>query len=300
MIKLSASVYLFISPHLDDVVFSCGGYAYRLAASGKKVIIATVFTADDSSAQPTSWLAKRYSRGWNLGDNPFAARRQEDLVAARSLGVQAVHLGFLDAIYRRDADGMPLYTRTVTNFPPHAHDWQILEPALQATLRDLKERSENERVVMICPLGVGGHVDHLIVRQAVEAISDPQDRLYYEDFPYSIQADGLDSSRVGEAHRTRGLHPVLIRLNPAEADARQRAMACYPSQVPGCFPSEVDRAIEILRARLPLIGDRLNYSPNLSVCVARMNARVSAYIARVGGERYWLQSDGQIPVLDGS
>jgi LmbE family N-acetylglucosaminyl deacetylase len=300
MINLAVPVTLFISPHLDDAVFSCGGYAYRLALAGAKVVIVTVITADDSDERLPSWLAKRYTRQWNLDKNPFAARCQEDEAAARVLHVETMHLGFLDAIYRRGADGQPLYAQAVTHSPVHAYDWEVFEPAVKETLGNLKNQYNSQRVIMICPLGVGGHLDHQIVRHAVEGISEPKDTMYYEDFPYSIQANDLENASAAEAPRTRNLHPEMIKLSPGEADARQRAMACYTSQIPGCFPSKMDRLIEILRARLPFVGTRLKYSPNLSASLERMNSRMRAYIARVGGERYWLHANEQIPDIDGS
>lgn len=288
---MAASVTLFISPHLDDAVFSCGGYIHRLASAGGKVAIVTVVTADDVGEQAPSWMAKRYIQGWRLGANPFASRCEEDNAAARVLGVEAIHLGFLDAIHRRGPDGGPLYTKTITGVPVHAHDWEVFEPAVREALGRLKERYANSRVVMVCPLGIGEHVDHQIVRRAVEAVSEARDRVYYEDFPYSTQADGPGKGVAGGPPQTGGLRPVVAALSPAEADARQRAMACYTSQIPGCFPSKKDIIVEILRARLPFIGNRLKYLPDLPTSLARMNSRMQTYIARVGGERYWLHVD---------
>jgi hypothetical protein len=207
--------------------------------------------------------------------------------------VDAIHLGFLDAIYRRGPDGEPLYTRTITGAPVHAHDRESFGPAVREALGKLKEQYGGPGVVMVCPLGIGEHVDHQVVRQAVEAVSEPRDRVYYEDFPYSIQADGPGKGVAGASHLTGGLRPFVAALSPAEADARQRAMACYISQIAGCFPSNKDIVFEILRARLPFIGNRLKYLPDLPASLARMNSRVQTYLARVGGERYWLHADVQ-------
>ena len=50
---MSKIVHLFISPHLDDVVLSCGGYIHRLTTSGEKVVIVTVITADVPAGRPS-------------------------------------------------------------------------------------------------------------------------------------------------------------------------------------------------------------------------------------------------------
>ena len=44
---------LFLSPHLDDVAFSCGGTAAALGRAGWRLVVATVFTA--SMPAPTGF-----------------------------------------------------------------------------------------------------------------------------------------------------------------------------------------------------------------------------------------------------
>lgn len=298
MTELATPIYFFVSPHLDDAVFSCGGLAYRLAQSGEKVIIVTMATSDEPEDRLPSWLANRYVQGWNLGLNPFVVRRQEDEAAARTLGAEIKHLGFLDAIYRTDSRGQPLYNRAIAPSPVHEHDWKAFMPPVRETLRFLRKQYGNQRVIMFCTLGIGGHPDHQIIRRAVESITEPRDRVYYEDFPYCIQPKPFTRASVVNANLTRDLCSVTVQLSPTEIDARQRAMACYPSQVPGCFPSYADILTEILRARLPAIGRRIKYTPDLTASLERMNSQAQAYITRVGGERYWLQTDEKVPGLD--
>jgi len=98
---METDLHLFISPHLDDVALSCGGYVRRISEAGKKVVVVTVMTADLPKG-PVSWLARRNHLAWHLGDAPFALRRGEDEAAVRALGATHRHLGLLDAMYRRD------------------------------------------------------------------------------------------------------------------------------------------------------------------------------------------------------
>src|SRR5688572_14693830 len=113
-------VYVFISPHLDDTVLSCGGLIHQLASTGEQVVNVTVITADQPDDVPFTWLAGRNHAAWALGNKPFAQRRIEDANAAAILGMESVHLGMLDAIYRRDADGHPLYTTSTVRVPVHS------------------------------------------------------------------------------------------------------------------------------------------------------------------------------------
>src|SRR5262249_35246781 len=105
--------HLFVAPHLDDVALSCGGLVRRLTAGGERVLVATVVTADPPAEMPLTRLARRHHVGWGLGDAPFGARCREDLAAAGLLGAASVHLGLLDAIYRLDPAGRPLYARHI-------------------------------------------------------------------------------------------------------------------------------------------------------------------------------------------
>ena len=107
---MSKRVHLFISPHLDDVALSCGGYVRHLTSAGELVSVLTVFTADPPAGTTLSWFARRNQSAWRLSDAPFAARRGEDAAAMQLLGAQYRHLDCLDAIYRRDFVGLYLYT----------------------------------------------------------------------------------------------------------------------------------------------------------------------------------------------
>ena len=241
---------LFISPHLDDVALSCGGLVYRLTSAGQPVTIASVCTADHPAGQPLSRAAQREHRQWQLGDRPYECHRAEDALACRVLGATAVHLGLLDAIYRCDPQGAPLYTDDFIGGPVHPFDWRSHLSQIQSALAPLVSSAMR----VYCPLAIGGHVDHVIVRSAVESLAGPGILRYYEDFPYADLADQFSPPT--------GLDCECVALTTEELDARIRAVACYPSQCAVMFGS-----------------------------VEAMSHRVRAYVARVGGERYWFVAD---------
>lgn len=274
--------YIFISPHLDDVVFSCGGYLRQLINSGNRVIVTTVITADDSSGLPLSWLGNRILRGWGSGDGQiFSLRCAEDSNALGRLGAEIIHLGFLDCIYRRDNDQKPLYNRRVINVPLHAHDLNVFKPALENKLKSVLSQfpAHNSRVV--CPLTIGGHVDHLLVRQAVEAVTPAPQRVYYEEYPYLLR-----NEKIGM--KLMEFQPVIVRLEPENITARLDASACYLSQIPGLFPTTLEISREIIGAYLPALGALFPAPPTLSQSVQRMDQITRACIQKMGGERYWI------------
>ncbi len=163
--KLPPASALFLSPHLDDAVFSCAGLMLDLVRQGVPVVVATVFTE---------------------GDRMLARRRAEDHAAAALLGFTTMHLGHRDAPFRE-----PGY-RTFRDllFGSHAEDAMTRE-AVTTDLREL----EPGRV--FAPLGVGTHVDHRLVHEVVREAGWSDDVCFYEDRPYAY-ARGLTELRLAE------------------------------------------------------------------------------------------------------
>lgn len=240
-------MFLFVSPHLDDVALSCGGWVARLTAAGQAVTIATLCTADAPDDWPLSPAAQHEHRQWQLGDRPYQRRRIEDEQACRVLGAHPVHLGLLDAVYRHDENGAPLYSNnSFIGGDIHPFDRQAYYPHIEAALAPLLSAATQ----VYAPLAIGEHVDHVLVRLAVEALT-PSDRLcYYEDFPYAEADETLKRADYFIAR--------CIALTRHEIETRVRAIACYASQVRVMFGS-----------------------------AEAMSDRLHRYIARVGGERYW-------------
>ncbi|HLO18834.1 MAG TPA: PIG-L family deacetylase [Anaerolineales bacterium] len=273
-------IYIFISPHLDDAVLSCGGYIHHLTSLGKRVVITTVVTADDKSGLPRSWLAQRNLRKWGNQAEIFAVRCLEDIAAAKRLGAEVVHLGFLDCIYRHDTNQQPLYRKNVIGVPIHPDDWQVLAPTLAEALKALFERYVEQKLLIFCPLAIGKHVDHILVRQVVESLISSQQRLYYEDFPYAFSMKAFEP-------QLEDFRPLKIDLTPDDIKARLEASACYRSQIPGLFPSRFEIIWEIASSRLPLLGQFLQIRTDKKKSIERMNQFTQLCVQERGGERYW-------------
>ena len=246
-------MHFFISPHLDDIALSCGGLAYRLARSGEQVTVVSVCTADALAGQALSAAAKHVHWEWQLGEQPYAKRRAEDGNACAALGAHAIHLNLLDAVYRRDDKGNSLYERDFIGIPVNPLDWQRHALALSAKLwAVLAPHQANLRVY--CPMAVGRHVDHSIVRRVIEVLL-PADKInYYEDYPYADKPEALQQELASMKDAT----PLTVALDENEIAVRISAIACYPSQLFALFQQ-----------------------------AETMPARVRAYIERAGGERYW-------------
>lgn len=249
--------HFFISPHLDDIALSCGGLVHRLALAGEAVTVVSVCTADVATGLPLSAAAKHVHWEWQLGEQPYAKRRAEDIAACVALGAKAIHLNLLDAVYRRDDAGHSLYERDFIGIPVNSLDWQAHALALSAKLWEvLAPHKANLRVY--CPLAVGRHVDHSVVRRVIEVLWPAEQITYYEDYPYADKPDALQR----ELDQLPDTKAIQVVLSEDEIDARIGAIACYPSQQFALFQQ-----------------------------AETMPARVRAYIERAGGERYWRSAE---------
>lgn len=219
---------LAISPHLDDAAFSCGGTLAQRARQGWLVIVATCFTAN--VAHPAGFaLACQLDKGLDPSVDYMALRRLEDQAACAALGAKAVHLPFLEAPHRGYESAPALFGRL------HIDD--DVQGKLEAALVELIDATCPD--VVLGPLGLGSHVDHLVVAAALGAI-EPGVRLQrWEDWPY-VDRQGQDALR-DRAH-------IVVDLTDADIDNKITASTAYQSQIGFQFGS-ADVMASRLRSR---------------------------------------------------
>lgn len=168
---------LFVSPHLDDVVFSCGGTLAAMADRGWHTIMATCFTATVSA--PTGFaLACQLDKGLAPDVDYMALRREEDRHAAEILGVGSVRwLDLQEAPHRGYASAPALFAEL--------HDDDEVWRELAAQLAALIEQTAPAQI--FAPQGLGGHVDHRQTIRAVQAVAADVPVAWYRDTPYAIR-----------------------------------------------------------------------------------------------------------------
>lgn len=253
---------------------------HRLAQRGTRVVVVTVFTADPPADLALSPLARNHHRAWEIGDAPFALRAAEDERAAELLRFEAVHLGLFDALYRADPAGRAFYQHDIVRVPVDPVDAAVTLPAICEAVRSRLAGVDAPRLV--APLAIGGHVDHVLVRQAAESLAAVPVTAYYEEFPYAWR--GGAAALPAEP----GLHAAVAAIDIGDVEKRIDAIACYPSQIAGLFPSRGDIVRRGLADRLPPLA-RLFRPPSSDAASSRMATAVRDWAARVGGERYWLR-----------
>lgn len=234
-------MHIYLSPHLDDVVFSCGGRIFLETRRGLVVWVVTVFAG--SPAGPLSDYAQMLHYFWGLAEtDAVAARREEDRAALALLGATPVHWEFTDCIYRRAPDGRVLYPNYDALWGPIAEEDETLREELVRRIAELPPSAQ-----LFVPLGAGNHVDHRLVRQAAEATG--RSLAYYEDYPYAGEA-GKVAAALGE----RLWESELVWLDEEALEAKVAAALCYRSQITSFWADEDDLAAQF-RAYAAEVGE---------------------------------------------
>ncbi|MET1155920.1 PIG-L family deacetylase [Arthrobacter sp.] len=198
--RSSDNPWLFLSPHLDDAILSCGALI-EAEVGRREVTVATIFT--ESAPPPHTRSARNFMRLAHIEDAAalFEARRAEDLAVLRNLGVKYLHLGATDAIYRRRTPAAGPLGVLARFLPELVHTYPTYrfnivrgrisrgDRPLMAELGGEVERlmEQTQAELIFCPLGVGGHVDHVVARTLGTAF--PERVVYYSDFPYNQSAE---------------------------------------------------------------------------------------------------------------
>jgi LmbE family N-acetylglucosaminyl deacetylase len=237
---------IYLSPHYDDAVFSCGGSMALQRMAGHKALVITVFGGAGNG--PLSSFATQVQRETGFGASAQEAvqrRQEEDAAATEALGADALWLDFPDAIYRGYDSREALFGSVR---PADAG----IEDQLAAILLEIRSRSP--QAVIYAPLGVGHHVDHQIVCSAADRLTQQKANIkFYEDFPY-VTAPGALQARQAELglKMEEEINEVGLQL-----PMRIEAIALYRSQVPQLFGSEeqmrqkVESYASSIRTRYP-------------------------------------------------
>ena len=170
--------HIYFSPHLDDVVLSCGGRIARQTAAGDRVLVVTIFAGSRGEG-----VAVPHARSqlW-VPFQDVAARRREDRHALQTLAADHHWLEYPDALQRH-----PRYASVTRITAPLPRREAALQTRVAASIAEVSRQYPAARLYF--PLGIGNHVDHQLVaavgleRQQADS-PRPRGILFYEDTPY--------------------------------------------------------------------------------------------------------------------
>jgi LmbE family N-acetylglucosaminyl deacetylase len=241
-----------LSPHLDDAALSCGAMMIH-ACQTIPVTVATLFT--EAGPPPYTLSARRYLHQVGAKDAPalYRQRREEDRAALQPLGITCVHAGLVDAPFRRQPGNQagswwvrlmpelahiyPIYRLNITSGRIAAADAGTLSAA--ASL--IQRLAAAGHALVLAPLGVGRHVDHVLVRTAAERSG--ADIAYYSDFPHN---------QHHPADRAFIKRNALIEARwPLSLEAKAELVRAYGTQTGALFPG----------GRIPLVPEVFFFPP---------------------------------------
>jgi len=255
---------IFVSSHPDDAIFSAGELISYLAPK-TKVKIVTVFT--EASNPPHTLSAKAFLRQCNYQDGLtlFKIRREEDIKACQALKIKFLHLGFIDASFRKKKEKssavkilggfIPELGHIYPTYRMHIVSGKIAggdENTLLEVEKKLREIKEDFKPGFVfCPLGVGNNADHIITRDVCQKIFSKL--IFWEDFPYNLHAKIKKdiSSKIN-------LGSLSIADNKEE---KIKIISLYKSQIKPMFPRGI-----VLKPEVYYINkDRININSKMLV-----------------------------------
>lgn len=213
--------FVFLSPHLDDAVFSCGLILAKLRKLNKQVSVATVFS--DCNNSPSTPQANLFLEqcGATDGKKLFYQRKLEDRSASKILGFKPIHLNFIDAAWRLDKKNKPIYRSTDIQFSGRVSNYDLeLKSKIKNKLKKITNTTKN--AIVFAPFGEGGHVDHILVRSIATEMYD--EVLLWSDFPYN-------------QYSKKDIPSADIILYPKSSDfaAKEKSILAYKTQITSIF-----------------------------------------------------------------
>ncbi|MBI4927488.1 MAG: PIG-L family deacetylase [Anaerolineae bacterium] len=215
--------WIYLSPHFDDAVLSCGGMIWEQVHAGEQVEIWTICAGELPADLPE--FAQHKHHEWRVAGDVVAQRRAEDRAACALVGAEVRYASLPDCIYRRLPSGEALIQRNDDLWLP-LHPGEL---GLQRQLSAWLAQSLPAQSALVCPLTLGNHVDHRLVRAAAEALGRPL--YYYPDYPYIARMGGLLPTGLPEAELLR------VPVSQAGVTAWRAGVAAYASQVDDLFGS---------------------------------------------------------------
>lgn len=225
---------LILSPHLDDAVLNCCDHILDWKNEKMKIAVSTIFTRFKSKSS-NNLIKKRLSEsGFSSLEKLEKQRKKEDRKAMEKLGVTWQHSDFVDCGFRIH-ENTPVYPSQKTLFSG------IISPLDSHLMVDLEENLArfNKLNKILVPFGIGGNVDHVIVRKTAEKLFSPEKILYYIDYPYALKLTNWLLSSLTKL--------IFMKKSVKLMSERKRKiLKIYSSQIPLLFKSRLPNYPEII------------------------------------------------------
>ena len=210
---------VYLSPHTDDVCFSIGHLAGRRGGD-----LVNLFTL-------SRWAAMRMELPADENEQVEVVsrlRRQEDQRFAHAAGLVRHDLGLQEA---------PLRGSEPFDLAHLDVDLAALSASLSSCLLAILPNDGGpDAASLYCPMGIGGHRDHVLtllaVRDAYETLRRRCTVFLYEDLHYASvpHARDVGLQRAGQLFAGTRLSPIVEELQSHDVERKMQWIGLYASQ----------------------------------------------------------------------
>lgn len=225
---------VFVSPHLGDASFACGGLILHLSEF-VPVNVVTLFTEGDEASGGVAISDLFRKTGLNSSTKLFSALAEEDFAAFESKGIISHHFGFKRAEFRQvNKPGflrrkLGVVFKDFLNLYPtkemHLRSGVIAPQDLSLTFEIYEKLNkflgQFEKCVVFCPLATGRHVDHVITRTVCSNLG--LEILFYDGAPF-INRFRPDEFFIKAKQLKRTEFPAYV-------DQKKKLLEGYPTRL---------------------------------------------------------------------
>jgi LmbE family N-acetylglucosaminyl deacetylase len=231
--KLYEVKIFILSPHIDDAAYGLTVSISKWVKNNIPVTIINCFTQ-------TKWTIRFVSKDMQ---EICRLRKQEDEEYNKFFNscINIIHLDLLDAPLRNDY---------IFQYKPfEQNELEVVEELKTYLKTNIPKDS-----VLLCPLAIGDHIDHVICREAVEQLYENFNILFFEDLPYA--------NRISETEILSQSHSLEKRLKVHFVNNTNHFNDCSISK---------EQAIRLYKTQL-----------NDEIC-----AEIISHLNNLSGERLW-------------
>ena len=225
-----------MSPHIDDAAFGLTVTISGFLQKQLSVNLINCFTI-------TKWTGVFVSRDIEV---VTALRKQEDAEFNQLLNsaINITNLDLLDAPLRND------YIHQFYSFNPD--ELKLIEELKNYLLANVADG------LLLCPLALGNHIDHILCREAVIRLYPQIKVLFYEDLPYANRITFYEIS----LHIKELEEKLKVKLSPYINSGKNSMI-------------DKEQAIRIYKSQV-----------NEEIC-----SEIMAHLKSLSGERLWGEAD---------
>ena len=228
---------VFLGPHFDDCILSCGELIDKYIQEGADVKAVTFFTGYPSSLE-FSDAAKQFHSNCFLDERSMDYRAEEDKAAMNFLSCEYKHIGLYECLYRKDHQNHWLYPDLKNIYHMEDFDNGEIDTIVDLILTEIKCAD-----VVYAPMGLGKHADHILLSKAAEKAAKKADVkfYFYEEIPYvCYYYKNRKKSNWGN-----GMKPTIIEVSENNWKRKLEAIKIYRSQLHILWKNETQRLSQL-------------------------------------------------------